>query len=204
MSTRLLRCVRLLATCITIAFVLGSASDAHAINQMRLCSRFTTSYRDILSGQDYLTGSAEPATRHWAVVEGYTGQYLWSNYLVETVVGGNLYGCTPWLPIDPAPFHTLWVMNEVQVDHDRYIEVYPNTNNTYLAHAQTFNTPANPIGDSEFNVTFPASVTDHVSLVATRLGPTHVIIPPGSSQVAYTTYADYSGLSHTEGTEALL
>ena len=90
--------------------------------------------------------------------------------------------------------------NEVLVAPDKYISVYPNTNNVYLWHAQTFNTPANPIGDSEFGVVFTGSVTDHVSLVAARIAGSSMVIPAGSNQVTYTTYADINDLSGTSTT----
>ena len=143
-------------------------------------------------GQDYLINSPAPATRHWGLVEGFTGQYIFNGYLIETSLGGSLYGCTPWLPIGGPLFHTLWVTNHVEVAAGKYISVYPNTNNTYVWHAQGFNTPINPSGDSQWTVTFTANVNDHVSLVATRVAASSMVIPPGSNPnlVVYRTYAD--------------
>jgi hypothetical protein len=201
MNRQQLRCLRVFLALAVLLLGFGSARDAHAINNMRLCARFTTSYHDIRSGQDYLINSVEPATRHYAEVHtGFSNQPpVWTGHLTDTFVGSNLYACTPWLPIGPFSQHTLWVTNLVLVAPHKLIIVYPNQSSGSQWHTQTFSTPANPIGDSEFNATFAGTPSDHVSLVATRVGPS--FIPNTSSDIYYTTYADVPapGLSQTVG-----
>jgi hypothetical protein len=178
---------------------LSSATDAHAINNMRFCARITTSYHDVRSGQDYLVNpAAEPATRHWASIVR-AGSVIWSGFLADTTLpSGNVYGCTAYMPIGGATFHEFWVGSEVQVDANKYIAVYPGSTNSLQWHKTTFNTPANPTGDSTFSTIIAGNQTDHVSLIATRIRSSWIYIPAGSTDTYRYIYAnDPNGVSHT-------
>jgi hypothetical protein len=72
-------------------------------------------------------------------------------------------------------------------------------------HGTTFNTPANPSGDSEFYFTFAGTLSDHVSLLATRVASTYIYIQAGNTEARYYIYANASGGSRTvSGTDPML
>lgn len=113
--------IRTLLLMATVIVGTAFADDAAAINQMRVCAGFTTSYADVRPGQDYLITSTNAAKRHRAMLWAYSaasGYIIFNGYLDEN-------GCTPLLGIS-VQFHEFWVTNRQKVAVDKDILVYNN------------------------------------------------------------------------------